>query len=77
MPNPTEAACKSESLIKQYVDSMGCKSPDDVRKVLEMLISKSARAIEKCANNEAAIGVIERTRKQIELNPMPMPNKLH
>ncbi|MBF4250508.1 hypothetical protein EA007_05805 [Vibrio anguillarum] len=69
--NSTEAACKSESLIKQYVDSMGCKTPDDVRKVLEMLISKSARAVEKYTDNEAAIGVIERTRKQIESKPIP------
>jgi hypothetical protein len=71
MMNPTEANFKSEHIIKQYVESMGCKSPDDVRKVLEMLISKSVRAIEKCTDNQTAVGVVERTLKNIESKPMP------
>ncbi len=68
--NPKQAAMIAEALIVDYVESTGCQTGDDVAKVLELLISKSARAIEKAVNNQKSVEVCFRTICNIQNNPM-------
>lgn len=49
---------------------MGCQNSDDIANVLEMLISKTARAIESTAGNERAILSCKRTAYQVENKPV-------
>ncbi len=60
---------RAENLIVQYVDGCNCKTADDIANVLEALISKSARAIEKYAGNEKAIDVCRATKVNLQLRP--------
>lgn len=51
----------AEIAIKAYCSRCNCKTPDDIRKAGEMLISKMARGIEKYSGNDAAVEVLNRT----------------
>lgn len=51
----------AELVISTYGQTCECHTPDDVRKAGEMLISKTARAIEKHCGNDTAIEVLNRT----------------
>ncbi|MDN4696315.1 hypothetical protein QYZ44_21575 [Vibrio parahaemolyticus] len=68
--NPKQAATIAEVVIVDYVESTGCQTSDDVAKVLELLISKSARAIEKAVNNQKSVEVCFRTICNIQNHPM-------
>ena len=61
MLNPQLAGIQAENTISEYVTKCGCKDARDVAKVLEMLIAKSARAIETYCGNESAVIICERT----------------
>ena len=69
MPNPKESAVEAERLLVEFVQKVGCKNSDDVASVLELLISKSARAIEKYCGNGAAVAVCNKTASYVEANP--------
>ncbi len=68
--NPKQAAVIAESIIVDYVETTGCTSEADVSNVLELLISKSARAIEKSCGNGKATEVCYRTLVNVSSNPM-------
>ena len=51
----------AEEMIFAYCQLAVCHDPDDIRKALEMLISKAARGIEKYCGNEQAIHVLTST----------------
>lgn len=61
MLTPNECDQAAERAISIYCRTCQCQTPDDIRKAGEMLISKTARAIEKHAGNEAAVNVLNRT----------------
>lgn len=58
---PSQADSLAEKTISEYCQSCGVESPEDIRKVCEMLISKAARAIERYNGTESSIGVLNRT----------------
>lgn len=60
-----EAAILAEKVLVQYASECGAQSSDDIRKVLEMLISKAARGIEKYAGHQAGVAVLVRTTERI------------
>lgn len=68
---PQEADQAAERVLQEYAAATGAASPDDLRKVLELLISKSARAIEKYCGNQLAVQVLARTAYQVEAKPAP------
>lgn len=68
-----QAAPAAEEMILQYVARTGARRPDDVRKVLEMLISKAARCIEKEACHQSAMDVLCRTIERVANAPAPAP----
>ena len=47
MSNSTIAATKAEIIIIGYIENCHCESGDDVAKVMEIIISKAARVIER------------------------------
>lgn len=51
----------SEEAIIQYTQDAGAETTEDLVKLLELLISKSARAIEKQHSHEEAIKIMHRT----------------
>ncbi|TYC93829.1 hypothetical protein [Vibrio anguillarum] len=69
-PNSNQAAAIAESIILDYVKATGCQSDKDIANVLEMLISKSARAIEKTNDRDKSLEVLFRTFNEINSNPM-------
>ncbi|MBD1567939.1 MULTISPECIES: hypothetical protein [Aliivibrio] len=75
MKTPTELFPKAEKLIVELVQYAGCTSAKELSNVLELLMSTSARGIERYAGNEHALLVCQRTTAHIELNPVI--NKVH
>lgn len=67
MITPQQADIYAEECIVLYAERCGVQSPEDIRKALELLISKSALAIEKYSGTPVAIDVLTRTT----LNLMP------
>ena len=61
MLTPDQAAEIAEHVIVEYVLSIGCNNEKEIQNALEMLISKSARAIEKSTGNQAAQIILNRT----------------
>lgn len=66
MITPEKAAQLAEASIVEYALHCQAQTPDDVRKALEILISMSARAIEKYAGTPAAVEVLNRTTLYIQ-----------
>jgi hypothetical protein len=66
-----QAADAAEDAIALYVKRCGANSPDNLRKALEMLISKAARGIEKHAGHQVAMDVLVRTVERVAENPAP------
>ena len=69
MPTPELAGQLAEEMIVQYVRDTGCTHPVEVARVLELLISKAARAVEQTCSYDEAIKVVSRTINHITLNP--------
>lgn len=67
--SPKEADVLAEKFIKEYTQSTGASSAEDLRKVMELMMSKAARAIEKYCGNDIAAEVTLRTAYQIQTNP--------
>lgn len=65
MLNPKEAASVAEQAIVDYVAEIGCDCNEDIANALEMLMSKSARAIEKVSDTQRAKLVCDRTSHQL------------
>lgn len=65
----SQAGIAAEDAIALYVKRCGANSSEDVRKVLEMLISKSARAIEKHTGYQPAMDVLVRTLERVANAP--------
>jgi hypothetical protein len=61
MVTPEKASNLAEAAIADYAKSCGLATPDDIRKALEMLISKAARGIEKYSGTDVAVQVLMRT----------------
>lgn len=55
----------AEAYVVAYASECGVQTPDDVRKALEMLISKSALAIKKHAGPLEAVQVLQRTQLHV------------
>ncbi len=60
-----EADGAAEVMLAAYCRALGCTTPDDVRKACEMMISKSARAIEKYNDTGTAVEVLQRTVRHV------------
>lgn len=58
---PQKANQFAEAILVEFARHCECQTPDDIRKALEMLISTSARAIEKYAGLSASLEVMNRT----------------
>ena len=67
-----QAAAAAEHAILQYVKSCGARGQEDMRKVLEMLISKAARGIEKHVCHQVAVDVLQRTIIRVAEYPAPI-----
>ncbi|TMP23760.1 hypothetical protein [Pseudoalteromonas ruthenica] len=67
--DPQIAAMLSEKLIKEFCINNQVDSPQDIAMVLEMLISKSARAIEKYNGTATARKVCDKTSYQLSVSP--------
>jgi hypothetical protein len=67
----TQAGAAAEDAIARYVKRCGANSPDDMRKALEVLISKAARSIEKSSCHQVAMDVLVRTVERVAENPAP------
>lgn len=63
------AGIAAEAALVGYVSTCGASSPDDLRKVLEMMISKAARGIEKYSGNQTAVDVLVRTTERLLVSP--------
>lgn len=61
MVTPSVAGELAEKAVVEFAGSCEVATHDDVRKALEMLISKAALAVEKYAGNEVAVQVLNRT----------------
>ncbi len=61
MITPTEAGQAAELMLTAYCRALDCATPEDVRKACEMMISKSARTIEKYNDTGTALQVLNRT----------------
>lgn len=61
MSKPSEAASAAEKQIANFVNELDCRTPDDIANVLEMLVSKSAKAVEKYCGTERAKLICDRT----------------
>lgn len=66
MVTSDKASVLAEAAIAQYAQACGLSNPEEIRKALEMLISKAARGIEKYAGTEVAVDVLKRTTLAIE-----------
>lgn len=73
MITSNQAATVAEDVITDYVRRCGAYAQDDVRKVLEMLISKAARGIEKQVCHQVAMDVLCRTVERVANAPAPAP----
>lgn len=63
------AAFEAEELLAAYIVQCEASTPDDLRKLLEMLISKAGRAVEKYCGNDVAADVLFRTVGNIQAVP--------
>lgn len=72
-----QAAAVAEETILAYIKRTGASHPDDIRKVLEMLLSKSARGIEKYTGYQPAMDVLVRTLYRVAENPAAPQQKGH
>ncbi|SDI54771.1 hypothetical protein [Pseudomonas panipatensis] len=66
-----EADALADHLLGQYFRACGCATPEDVRKAGEMVISKTARGIEKYCGTARAVDVLQRTWLHIEPEATP------
>lgn len=59
----TRAECDqvAEDAIVSYCTNISVQTPDELRKAMELLGSKAARAIEKYCGKDEAINVLRRT----------------
>lgn len=73
MMTSTQAAAAAEDALVQYVKRCEARSADDVRKALEMLISKAARGIEKHDCYQSAMDVLCRTIERVANAPAAAP----
>lgn len=64
-----EASAASEQALANYAEICGAETPDDLRKALEMMISKAARGIEKYSGNSIAVEVLVRTTERLLTAP--------
>lgn len=69
MITPEQAAAAAEKAIAAYALDCQAHTPEDVRKMLEMLISKAARGIEKECGLQAAVDVLVRTVSHVAHYP--------
>ncbi len=69
MISPARAAEEAEKAITRYAIEFGPETPEEVRKLMEMLISKAARGVEKYCGLEVAIQVLARTIENMERVP--------
>ncbi|MBY7811628.1 hypothetical protein KW448_08210 [Vibrio fluvialis] len=67
---PSKISPIAEAIICDYIETVGCKTETDVANVLELLISKAARAIEKSNGNIKALEVCYRTLQTVQSKPM-------
>lgn len=74
MVTPDKASALAEAAITQYAQACNLSNPDEIRKALEMLISKAARGIEKYVSTEVAVEVLKRTTLAIEPAATPSMN---
>lgn len=61
-----EADPVAEKAVVDYAEACGVETPDDLRKALELLISKAALAIEKECSPNHAMMVLHRTLRNVE-----------
>lgn len=65
MVTPEKAAQFAEATLVEFARLCEVQTPDDLRNALEMLISKSARAVEKYCGPCDALTVLNRTTLNI------------
>ncbi len=70
-----EAGIAAEAALVGYVNACGATSSDDLRKVLEMMISKAARGIEKYSGNQTSVDVLVRTTERLLVSPASTPKE--
>jgi hypothetical protein len=75
MITPPEANQLADRIIADYSAQCGVEAPEDIRKVLEMLISKAARGIEKYCDTPTATDVLIRTSLHIATNPQRLETR--
>jgi len=68
MLKPNQVAEIAEHIIVEYVANLDCNTNEDIANVLEMLISKAAKAIEKTNGTERAKIIIERTDRNLRVH---------
>jgi hypothetical protein len=71
MMTPHQAGAAAEAALVAYVTACGANEPDELRKVLEMMVSKGARGIEKYCGNQVAVDVLVRTTERLLVSPAP------
>ena len=69
MITASEADQAAELMLTAYCRAAGCSTPEEVRKVCEMMISKAARAVEKYNGVAVTVEVLERTARNIKASP--------
>lgn len=69
MPIPSVTGIAAEKHLIELANEVGCENAEDIANVMELLISKAARAVEKYAGNERAQLVLKRTSFQLESKP--------
>ena len=70
MLKPDQAGDVAEHVIIEYIAALGCANDGDIANGLEMLLSKTARALEKTVGANQAGFVCERTGSRIKSCPM-------
>lgn len=59
----------AEHIIQQYVGDVGCETLEDIANVLELLMSKASRGIEKVVDNNRACDATYKTFMNISTYP--------
>ncbi len=75
-PSPESAKIEAEKAIVAYANNLQCNTPQDLEKILQLLISSTARAIEKYCGIDAAISACDRTKDYITSTPQN-PTQTH
>jgi len=68
MPIPNKTGVIAEKCLVDFVNQLDCKTPEDIANVIEMLVSKSAKAVEKYCGTERAKLICDRTSYQLQKN---------